>query len=128
MMTIAFTCIKKDKIPKVVPNSKSQQLECFIYYHVACDRGYFFNIGAGECRACPIGTYTETGSAISCSRCPSGLTTVHSGTSSSSMCYRGKYHPTSNRFQLHVIQRVVPSTSFTFMYHKGKYHPTSNHY
>ena len=45
-----------------------------------------------DCVACPIGTYTDTADATSCTSCPEGLTTLSEGSWNARECLSKENH------------------------------------
>ena len=57
-----------------------------IVNNLACDKGHFWNSGEQRCIICPIGSYSETTTAESCTECGGDLTTQNAGSSSDFQC------------------------------------------
>ena len=56
--------------------------------NLECTKGYFRDVD--KCTLCPVGTYSDTDDAESCTNCATGQTTSQRGSDQSSLCHIGK--------------------------------------
>ncbi|OWF54931.1 Fibropellin-1 [Mizuhopecten yessoensis] len=55
--------------------------------HAVCESGSFFNMTAGICELCNLGTYQKESGQFQCQPCPFGQTTIQNGTSDIKLCF-----------------------------------------
>ena len=53
---------------------------------VECREGYTRDSDSGDCVACPIGTYSDTVEATSCTSCAEGESTRYTATGNARLC------------------------------------------
>ena len=54
-----------------------------------CGKGHYIDTDSNECTLCPIGTYSTTENAESCTACPEEQTTSQEGSTINLQCYFG---------------------------------------
>ena len=66
--------------------ASNEVLKCI---HLECAKGYYRDALNNECMPCPIGTYSDTQDAATCTTCPLGQTTSQEGSNINLQCYTG---------------------------------------
>ena len=56
------------------------------YIIVGCERGHYYDLETGDCKACPKGSYQDVPHSQNCRACPSGYSTRSTGTVDIDMC------------------------------------------
>ena len=63
----------------------------YLFVLVDCRKGSMKNATSGDCVDCPIGTYSDTVDAASCTSCPEGTTTGYLGSWDAKYCLCKRY-------------------------------------